>query len=167
MHAPSWGGVAQLGERVVRNDEVGSSILLLSTTIQKTNHSRLVFFCPFPPVLARVLASLRRTPLPRTAPCRAVFRSLFPPILCFCEGRLRAQARNDAGFRLLVRHGSRLHAGDRARRTVGSYALVDGCNAMTAIPTSAMAAPTKSQRVNAIPSTKYSQTSATAMYMPP
>ena len=28
------GGVAQLGERVVRNDEVGSSILLLSTTAQ-------------------------------------------------------------------------------------------------------------------------------------
>ncbi len=26
-----WGGVAQLGERCVRNAEVGSSILLLST----------------------------------------------------------------------------------------------------------------------------------------
>jgi len=37
-----------------------------STTIQKTNHSRLVFFCPYPPVPARVQASLRRTPLSRT-----------------------------------------------------------------------------------------------------
>ena len=32
------GGVAQLGERRVRNAEVGSSILLLSTTIQKPGH---------------------------------------------------------------------------------------------------------------------------------
>ena len=31
------GGVAQLGERVVRNDEVGSSILLLSTTHKKAS----------------------------------------------------------------------------------------------------------------------------------
>lgn len=61
-----------------------------TTTFQETNRSRLVFFCPFSPVLARVRASLRRTPLPRTTRLRAVFRSLFPPILCFCEGRLRA-----------------------------------------------------------------------------
>ena len=33
----NWGGVAQLGERVVRNDEVGSSILLLSTTHKKAS----------------------------------------------------------------------------------------------------------------------------------
>ena len=38
------GGVAQLGERRVRNAEVGSSILLLSTTYQKANHFWLAFF---------------------------------------------------------------------------------------------------------------------------
>ena len=35
MPASSRGGVAQLGERRVRNAEVGSSILLLSTTQEK------------------------------------------------------------------------------------------------------------------------------------
>jgi hypothetical protein len=45
-------------------------------------------------------------------PFWVVFRSLFPPILCFCEGRSRAGTSNDAGFRLLVRLGNRLHAGD-------------------------------------------------------
>ncbi len=39
---------------------------------KQTNRSRLVFR-PFPPVLARVRAFLRRTPPPRTAPYRAVF----------------------------------------------------------------------------------------------
>ena len=38
------GGVAQLGERRGRNAEVGSSILLLSTTYQKANHFWLAFF---------------------------------------------------------------------------------------------------------------------------
>ncbi len=85
-----------------------------STTIQKTNRSRLVFFRPFPPVLAWVWALLRRTPPPRTALFRAVFRSQFPPILCFCEGRRRARTSNDAGFRLLVRLRIRLRAGDPA-----------------------------------------------------
>ena len=32
LHQNPYGAVAQLGERVVRNDEVGSSILLGSTT---------------------------------------------------------------------------------------------------------------------------------------
>jgi hypothetical protein len=63
-------------------------------------------------VLARVLAFLRRTPLPRITPFWVVFRSLFPSILCFCEGRSRAGTSNDAGFKLLVRLGNRLHAGD-------------------------------------------------------
>lgn len=44
---------------------------------------------------------------------------------------------------------------------------VAGCSAMTDIPTSAMAAPTKSQRVKVMPSTTCNQTSATAMYIPP
>ena len=42
------GGVAQLGERVVRNDEVGSSILLLSTMnffLQRTTRYVGALFC--------------------------------------------------------------------------------------------------------------------------
>jgi len=70
------------------------------------------FFRPLPPVLARVRALLRRTQPPWMTPFQAVFRSLFQPILCFCEGRLRARTSNDAGFRLHVRLGNRLHAGD-------------------------------------------------------
>ena len=38
------GGVAQLGERVVRNDEVGSSILLLSTKTHKKASIAAGFF---------------------------------------------------------------------------------------------------------------------------
>ncbi len=34
LHQNPYGAVAQLGERVVRNDEVGSSILLGSTILQ-------------------------------------------------------------------------------------------------------------------------------------
>ena len=90
-----------------------------STTYPKTNRSRLVFFRPFPPVLARVRALLRRTLPPRTASCRAVFRSQFPPILCFCGGGLRTRSSNGAGFRLLVRDGNRLHAGDPTQSDVG------------------------------------------------
>ena len=50
------GGVAQLGERRVRNAKVGSSILLLSTTIQKTNYSRLVFLPVSPSLQAHLQA---------------------------------------------------------------------------------------------------------------
>src|SRR6218665_728995 len=70
------------------------------------------FFCPSPPVLARVRATLRRTPPPRPPPFRAVLRSLFPPILCFCEGRRCTYPSIGAGFRLLVCQGKRLNAGD-------------------------------------------------------
>jgi len=62
----------------------------------------------------------------------------------------------------------RLHgASDRERRTAGRHAPDVGWSAMTAMPTNAMAAPTKSQRLKAIPSTTCNQTSATAMYIPP
>ena len=62
----------------------------------------------------------------------------------------------------------RLHgASDRERRTAERHAPVAGWSAMTAMPTNAMAAPTKSQRLKAIPSTTCNQTSATAMYVPP
>ncbi len=64
----------------------------------------LFFFSCCAPVLARVLAMVRRTSPPGAAPFRALFRSLFPPILCFCEGRLHARTSNDAGLRLLVRN---------------------------------------------------------------
>lgn len=43
----------------------------------------------------------------------------------------------------------------------------DGCKTITAMPMRAIPAPAMSQRVNAIPSTRRSHTSATAMYTPP
>lgn len=46
-----------------------------------------------------------------------------------------------------------------------NYAV--GCNAITAMPMSAIPAPSKSQRVRAMPSTKCSHNRATAIYMPP
>ena len=46
--ASNDGGVAQLGERCVRNAEVGSSILLLSTTRISTGRFRGTFrFCRY------------------------------------------------------------------------------------------------------------------------
>ena len=109
-----FGPIAQLGERRVRNAEVVSSILIRSTISGEQTNSVPLFFSCCAPVMARFLARVRRTPLPRVTPIRAVFRSLFPPILCFCEGRLRARASSDAGFRLLVRNEK--HSANRLRK---------------------------------------------------
>jgi len=61
------------------------SIPAASTIIQKTNRSRLVFFRPFPPVLARFRAlPLEHVPPDAVVPgaYSAVFLSLFsPPLL--------------------------------------------------------------------------------------
>ena len=99
--------------RTVRKWLVDAGSIPASSTIHggQTNSVPLFFSC-CAPVLARFLARVRRTPLTRTAPFWAAFRSQFPPILCFCDGRRRVQTSDDAGFRLLVRHGSRRRAGD-------------------------------------------------------
>ncbi len=62
-----------------------------------------------------------------------------------------------------------LSPGVRTGPRVNAYpcAGLDGCSAMIAIPANATAAPTKSQRVSATPSTQRSQSKATAIYMPP
>ena len=67
------GGVAQLGERVVRNDEVGSSILLLSTKTHKKAsitagffHERRFFNCRiWHPWLGASSCRVGRTPCQR------------------------------------------------------------------------------------------------------
>ena len=117
-HPLDRGDVAQLGERGVRNAEVGSSILLVSTKYGGQTCSVPLSFCLGTRVLARVRASLRRAPPPQTPRCQVVFRSQMPPILCFCEGGLRNRSSNGAGFRLLVREGTRLHAGDPTQSDV-------------------------------------------------
>lgn len=88
-HAPTFchqaakiqgdGEVAQLGERVVRNDEVGSSILLFSTTYRRPtvlgwafSFAESAHHAGFPPVL-RVPAAGRQTAPPRPVrPCSAL-----------------------------------------------------------------------------------------------
>lgn len=84
--------LSQMRETVrsdVISPHIGNDMGLISGKDTVPGTSRLVFFRPFPPVLARVRALLRRMPLPRTTRFRVAFRSQMPPILCFCEGGLR------------------------------------------------------------------------------
>ena len=82
------GPIAQLGERCVRNAEVGSSILLRSTTFQRPDIA-LAFFMPArnPSVGAGFAVRAKSPPPPGT-----LFFEGFSPsvlsVLCFCESRL-------------------------------------------------------------------------------
>ena len=64
----SLGGVAQLGERVVRNDEVGSSILLLSTIFKAQPFSVGLFHIWASPGCARFASILRALQAPAGQP---------------------------------------------------------------------------------------------------
>ena len=133
MPTPAENHVQQL-ESASRIEAYGRQFIFgIATIYLKTNRSRLVFFRPDSPVLARVRVALRRTRLPRTPPFRAVFRSLFAPILCVCEGRLRTPSSDNAAFRQLVRYGNcftlatRVKKPRRGRGCVGALLLTAMC----------------------------------------
>ena len=88
--------------------------------------------------------------------------------------QLRAAADRIAAARsLAAENGShrsaRLLIGNRYPLAVREAAcqVVDGCSAITAMPISAIVAPKASHRVIETPSTNFSHTSATAIYIPP
>ena len=75
----SLGGVAQLGERVVRNDEVGSSILLLSTIFKARSFSTGLFHIwAFPSLCAVYVDSACATGPGRPATRRRLARLVSP-----------------------------------------------------------------------------------------
>ena len=88
--------------------------------------------------------------------------------------QLRAAAvRITAAQRLAEEHGS--HRSKPLLSIIATHPLcpklacqvVDGCSAITAMPISAIVAPKASHRVIETPSTNFSHTSATAIYIPP
>ena len=131
MPTPAENHVQQL-ESASRIEAYGRQFIFgIATIYPKTNRYRLVFFRPFPPVLARVLVSLRRTLPTRTPRFRAVFCSQIPPILCSCEGRRRARTSNDESFRLIVHYEKQCSLATRIKQCATTLSCpgvrVNGC----------------------------------------
>ena len=82
------GPIAQLGERCVRNAEVGSSILLRSTTFQRPDIALAFFMVARNPSVGAGFAFCAKR---ASSPRGPVFEGFSPSVLsvlCFCESRL-------------------------------------------------------------------------------
>ena len=82
------GPIAQLGERCVRNAEVGSSILLRSTTFQRPDIALAFFTSARNPSVGAGFAFRAKRPPPPDALVFGGFSPSVLSVLCFCESRL-------------------------------------------------------------------------------
>ena len=115
---PRCGGVAQLGERCVRNAEVGSSILLLSTTYEarREKPGGLLLF-PLSKILT-VFERLRSSEhsRPRAAPRRLCCAAALRPPGIRSAGRALFFFRTLQVFRFPYRYGARTSRKNRMFR---------------------------------------------------